>query len=256
MKVERIALAVLLAGGLIAAPRGPLFAASEGDARELVQKVADSLPKVPFDAKIKLTTPQGERDLELKQKVVNGSRMGYLEVVGPEDLKGIRHLFIESRSEPPKQYLKLTASRSIVRVADEVRSQPFLGSTFYIADLVDPPIDAYNHTFVGDAEVGGRYCKLVQSVPKDPSKEIYSKVIAAVDPKDLLVMRREFFDKKGAPLKVWQVEKIEKVDGFWTPRVQDMRNVQDKTESRLEVTDIKYNVQLDDQIFTPEYLKR
>lgn len=230
--------------------------AGDGDARELVQKVAEALPKVPFDARITLTTAQGPRLLELKQKVVEGSRMGYLEVVGPDDLKGIRHLFIESKSEPPKQYLKLTASRSIVRVADEVRSQPFLGSTFYIADLVEPPLDAYTHTFVGDAEVGGRYCKLVQSTPKDAAKEIYGKIVAAVDPKDLVVMRREFFDKKGQALKVWQVEKIEKIDGIWTPKIQDMRNSQDKTESRLEVTSIEYNAKLDDQIFTPEYLKR
>ena len=254
MKLKRLFAVLLMLAAVAGMPRAGWTA--EGDARELVQKVEEALPKVPFDAKLKLTTAQGVRDLELKQKVVGGNRMGYLEVTGPEDLKGIRHLFIESTNEPPKQYLKLTASRSIVRVADEVRSQPFLGSTFYIADLVEPPLDAYTHTFVGDAEVNGRYCKLVESVSKDPSKEIYSKIVSAIDPKDLIVMRREFFDKKGQPIKVWQVEKIEKVDGYWTPMIQDMRNTQDKAESRLQVVSIQYNVKLDDSIFTPEYLKR
>lgn len=230
--------------------------AADDGARDLVQKVADALPKVPFDAKVSLTTAQGRRDMELKQKIIGDARMGYLEVVGPADLQGIRHLFIESKTEPPKQYLKLTASKSIVRVADEVRSQPFLGSTFYIADLVDPPIDDYTHTLAGEAEVAGRHCKLVQSVPKDPAKQIYGKIVTAIDPKDLVALRREFFDKKGQALKVWQVEKLEKIDGFWTPKIQDMRNSQDKAESRLEVTAIQYNANLDDKVFTPEYLKR
>ncbi|HYD49905.1 MAG TPA: outer membrane lipoprotein-sorting protein [Terriglobales bacterium] len=252
MNVKRFSALVLMLGAL--APTAA--SAAEGDARALAQRASEALPKVPFEAKVKLTTPQGPRELELKQKVVDGTRKGYLEVVGPADLKGIRHLFLEPKNEPPTQFLKLTASRSIVRVADEVRSQPFLGSTFYIADLVEPPLDAYTHTFVGDAEVAGRYCKLVQSIARDPANEIYSKIVTAIDPKELVVMRREFFDKKGAPLKVWQVEKLEKIDGIWTPRIQDMRNTQDKTESRLEVVEIKYNAQLDDSIFTPEYLKR
>jgi hypothetical protein len=255
MKVDRsLAVGWMLVGALMLS--GSAALAADGDARELVQKTLEALPRVPFEAKVKLTTARGERILDLKQKIVGGARMGYLEVIGPDDLKGIRHLFVESKTEPPKQYLKLTASRSIVRVADEVRGQPFLSSTFYVADLVDPPIDNFTHTFVGEAEVGGRFCKLVQSVPKDLTKEVYSKIVSAVDPKDLVVMRREFFDKKGNPLKIWQVEKIEKIDGIWTPRVQDMRNTQDKSESRLEVTEIKYNAPIEDSVFTPDYLKR
>lgn len=233
----------------------PVPAAEDG--KTLVENALKALPRVPFRAKVKLITDEGTRELELDQKVVGGARKGYLEVTAPEDLKGIRHLFIEPEDGPPVQYLKLTGARSIVRVADEVRSQPFLRSTFFIADLVEPHLDAYTYKLLEDgAEIGGRYCKRVESTPKNPDKEIYSKIIACIDPKDNLVLQREFFDRKGQPWKVWKVESYKKIDGFWTPMVQDMHNKQEKRESRIETVEIEYNADLPDSIFSPEYLRR
>lgn len=238
---------------LIAAPSW----ATGGDALSLVRAAVDSLPSASFQSKITLTTPQGPRFLELAQKRrPDGARLGYLEVVGPADLAGIRHLFIESKDAPPAQYLKLTASRSIVRVAAETRAQSFLGSTFYIADLVEPPTDGWRFEFVGDVELLGRPCKLVEGTPLTPEAEIYGKVVAAIDPADKVVLRRQFFDKKGNLFKTWQVEKLVKVQGFLTPLVQDMRNIQDGSESRLEITEIQYGVEIADSVFTPEHLKR
>jgi hypothetical protein len=231
--------------------------AAADDGRKLVEDAVNALPKATFIAKVKLTTNEGVRELELDQKIINGARNGYLEVTAPADLKGIRHLFIEPKDGPPIQYLKLTGARSIVRVAQEVRSQPFLRSTFFIADLVEPQVDAYTYKLLDEgAEIGGRYCKRVESTPKNPQKEIYGKIIACIDPKDNLVVQREFFDRKLNPWKVWKVESFKNIDGNWTPMVQDMHNSQEKTESRIETVDIKYNADLPDSIFTPEHLRR
>ncbi len=249
----RMTVAVGLLVGGAATP-----ALADAEAAALVRKAVDALPGVPFEAKITLTTADGSRYLELKQKKgSDGTRMGYLEVVGPQDLAGIRHLFIEpTNGDPPQQYLKLTASRSIVRVSADTREQPFLGSTFYIADLVEPPFDSYAYEFAGDVELLGRYCKLVEGTPKSPEDALYGKIVAAIDPKEQIVLRRQFYDAKGQLLKTWQVEKLVKVQGLWTPLVQDMRNVQENSESRLEITEIEYNADIADEVFTPAYLKR
>ena len=69
-------------------------------------------------------------------------------------------------------------------------------------------------------------------------------------------MRRQFFDKKGQPLKLWTVNKVGKIDGIWTIRDQTMENLQDKSKARLETPEIDYSVQLTDSMFTPAYLHR
>ncbi len=55
---------------------------------------------------------------------------------------------------------------------------------------------------------------------------------------------------------MWTIEKVEKIDGNWTLREQEMSNVKDNTRSRLEVAEIEYGVDLPDVMFTPKYLLR
>jgi outer membrane lipoprotein-sorting protein len=230
--------------------------AEEEDAGVLVKAVLDALPKVPFTSKMTLTTPQGNRKIGLSSKRVGDARASYLEVVAPESLQGIRFLFIEKYGAAPEQYVKVASSRNAVRVADQVRRQPFLESAFYVSDMVEPDLSAYTYRFVGGDEIGGRSCRLVEMTAKKPEAEVYSKTVLALDPKDLLVMRRQFFDKKGELQKVWTVRKVEKVDGIWTMMLHEMDNVAEKVTSRLEINDIKYNVELSDSMFTPKYLLR
>lgn len=234
----------------------PHVRAEEEDAGALVKAVLDALPKIPFASKLTLTTPQGNRRIDLSSKRVGGARASYLEVVAPESLQGIRFLFMEKDGAAPEQYIKVAAARNAVRVADQVRKQPFLESAFYVSDMVEPDLSAYTFRFVGGDEIGGRACRLVEMTPKQPDTEIYSKTILALDPKDLIVMRRQFFDKKGELQKIWTVRKVEKIDGLWTMMLHEMDNMADKITSRLEVNEIKYNAELSDAMFTPKYLLR
>lgn len=230
--------------------------AQDEDAGALVKSVLDALPKIPFSSKLTLTTPQGNRKIDMNSKRVGDARASYLEVVAPEALQGIRFLFLEKDGAPPEQYIKVASARNAIRVADQVRRQPFLESAFYVSDMVEPDLNAYTFRFVGGDEIGGRACRLVEMTPKKPDAEVYSKTVLALDPKDRLVMRRQFFDKKGELHKVWTVRKVEKVDGIWTMLLHEMDNVAEKVTSRLEVNEIKYNVDLADTMFTPKYLLR
>ena len=245
------ALAVLLA-------LAPVAARAAGDnAGALVRKAVDALPKKTFEAKLKLTpSNQPARDLTLDHKVVGGARATYLEVTAPDALSGIRFLFLEHPTGQPEQYIKVAAARNAVQVKDQVRKQPFLESDFYVSDLVEPQVDAYEYKFVGEEDVLGRKTKLVESVPKNSANEIYGKTVVAIDPQDLLILKRSFYDLKGNLLKVWTIDQVEKVDGVWTFRKQTMTTVPARTSSTLETPEIKYDVDLKDSVFTPDHLRR
>lgn len=254
LKRRCTAVGVLIMGTVFLATGRPVAAADTFDARDLVKRVMEALPRVPFTSKLTLTTPQGVRQLELHHKFIDGARDSYLELAAPEELRGIRFLFLERINAPADQYMKLASSKTLIRVADEVRTQPFLGATFYIADLVTPALDDFTYKLVGEEEILGRRALLVEATPKDPKKEIYGKTIMGLDPQDLLVLRRQFYDHDGQILKVWTVETVERVDGIWTMMKQRMTNTQTTEQSRLEVQAIKYNVELPDSMFTPKYL--
>jgi len=250
--VPLAALAALIAAGAPPTARG-----QEEDARDLVRRVLDALPKQPFEAKMTVSSSSFEpRELKMVSKYVDGAQGSYLEVTAPEELEGIRFLFLERANQPNDQYIKVKASRTAIHVSEEVRRQPFLESTFYVSDLVRPNLDDYTYTYLGKDVVGGRTTTLVQMTPKNLETDIYSKTVVALDPHDLLIMRREYFDKKGDKQKVWTVDKVEKVDDIWTLTGQEMHNLQDDSKSRLDISQIKYNVDVPDTIFTPKYLLR
>ncbi|HEY8513944.1 MAG TPA: outer membrane lipoprotein-sorting protein [Candidatus Binatia bacterium] len=249
-------LTTIVLGALAWLAAAPSLAAND-EAANLVRKAVDALPKQSFKAQLKLTPANAApRDLTLRHKLVGAARASYLEVTSPEELEGIRFLFLEHPNGEPEQYIKVAAARSPVRVQDQIRKQPFLESDFYVSDLVEPNLDNYEYKFVGEEELLGRKTKLVEMVPKNSANEIYGKTVIAIDPQDLLILKRSFYDLSGKLQKVWTIDAIDKVDGIWTIRDQRMTTVEPGTTSRLETPTIEYGVDLKDTMFTPEYLKR
>ncbi len=235
-----------------AAPR-----AEDDGARDLVKRVLDAVPKVPLTAKATLTSDRGwVRELALSRAFVNDADASYLEVTAPLDLKDTRFLLFDRTQGRDEQFMYIPTVKRAMQISDETRKQPFLGSDFYVSDMVRPELDAFAYRFVGEEKIGERATRLVEAVPKDPERELYGKTVSAVDPTDLLVLRVQFFDDKGTPVKVWTLEKVEKVDGIWTPLIQRMQALQDKHESRFTLTEVKYNADLPRDIFNRSYLTR
>ncbi|MGH7339946.1 MAG: outer membrane lipoprotein-sorting protein [Candidatus Rokuibacteriota bacterium] len=232
-------------------------AAADDEGRQLIQKVIAAIPKVTLEASATLDSEGGiVRLLDLKRKLTKEGDASYLEVSAPQNLKNTRFLFIERGPEGSLQYIYTPSFGRTVRVGGDARKQSFLGSEFYVSDLIMPDLNAFTFSITGDEEVGGRKCKLVESVPRNPADEPYSKVVMAIDPVDALIVRTQFYDPKGKLLKVWTVEKIEKVQGYWTPRLHSIANVQDNTRSKLEITEVRYDVDIPNEVFTKPYLER
>jgi hypothetical protein len=254
LSIAVVLVVIVAAGSTIAEESQP----KDEDARSLIKRTLDSAPDVPLTSHMKVTTP-GNLEREFTSNImplddeVDGR---YIEVISPFSLMDNRYLFYERTEGVDEQYTYMPSMKRVIRLAEKNRREPFLGSTFYITDLVAPPIDDFTYKFIGEEAVGGRNCRIVESLPKDPQKELYSKTIFAIDPKDLVIMRSQFFDELGKPFKVLTMEKVEKIDDWWTPLRQRMDNLRDETSSTLEILEIQYRVPLSDDLFHISHLGR
>lgn len=231
--------------------------ADEATPRGLLEAVRDAVPHVPAHAEVKLTSTRGwERQIELYGGEVNGEPASYIEVLGPQDVKDTRFLFFEHKSAADDQHIYIPLVKRAIKVGENTRKQAFLGSDFYVSDMVAPEIDHYDYAFVGEEELLGRKCVKIEAKPKDLKGEVYSKAIFVVDPTDKLLLKTYSYDLKGELLKIWTLRKVEKVDGIWTMLVHDMENVQDKTSSTIELTKIEYNIELPSNVFGMAHLLR
>jgi len=230
----------------------------EDDARALVQRVLDAAPKVPYVTRMTLTTPGGlVREFTMSGKTLaNGIDARYLEVTGPYNIKDTRYLLYDRSTRRDDQFVYVPFMKRIIRLSEKTRREPFLGSTFYVNDIVVPPVDDFTYRFVGMETIGQRSCRLIESVPKNPAQETYGRAVFAVDPIDLVVLRVQLYDHDDRLLKVHTIDKLEKVDGYWTPYLQTMRNVQDADMSELETVDIQYNAPIGDEVFREAHLGR
>jgi hypothetical protein len=253
MKGALTRLSILIAVLLLAASAGR--ADDGGDARDLMKRVLDAVPKTAFTARAKLTSDRGwVRELTLSRKHIGDLDASYMEVTSPMDLKDTRFLLLDRPVGRDEQFIYVPNIKRTIQVSTETRKQPFLGSDFYVYDMVRPEFDAYTYSFAGEEDVAGHHCKLVQSIPKNPADDLYGKSILAIDPAGLLVWRTQFFDQSGKLFKVWTLGKVETIDGNSTPLAQKMVNVQDKHESQLQLLEVKYNAELPDEMFQRSYL--
>ena len=228
------------------------------DAKVLVQRVIDAAPSVPSVSRMELSTPGGlVRTFTVsRKKLDNGIDARYLEVTGPMNLKDTRYLFYDRSERRDDQFMYLPFMRRIVRLSEQTRREPFLGSTFFVDDLIERPIDDFRYAFVGEETIGQRNCRLVEVTPVHPEQELYGRIVAAIDPVDLVVLRGQLYAHDGTLYKVHNVDQLERIDGYWTAREQTMNNVHDGTSSRLVTTQTQYNAPIGDDIFREAYLGR
>ncbi|MEO8603722.1 MAG: outer membrane lipoprotein-sorting protein [bacterium] len=232
--------------------------APDDDARLLVKRVIDAAPEVPYVSRMELTTPGGlVREFTMSGKhLENGIDARYIEVTGPMNLKDTRYLLYDRSERRDDQYVYIPFMKRVVRLSEKTRGEPFLGSTFFVNDMIKRRLDEFTYRFVGDETVGQRACRLVECTPKQPEGETYSKLIIAIDPIDLVVMRAQLFDHSGKLFKVHTTDTLEKIDGYWTPRQQTMRNLDDNDLSQLTTVEMTYNAPIGDDIFREAYLGR
>ncbi|HXQ23176.1 MAG TPA: outer membrane lipoprotein-sorting protein, partial [Candidatus Acidoferrales bacterium] len=119
-----IAVAIVAVTVVLVAP----VRADEGSAEDLVKRVRDAVPKVPFLAKMTLTSDRGwVRELELSHKHLNNDvEAGYMEVTAPMDLKDTRFLVFDHEKGRDEQFIYVPAAKRAIQVGPQTRKQDFL----------------------------------------------------------------------------------------------------------------------------------
>lgn len=252
---HRLLLTVALAvGWATPAPAAP----DDPEARTLVVKLRDSAPTVPVTGDATLTSGGSwVRKIKVSSKGIGEERATLLEVTAPGDVAGSRYLLFERTEGSDRQFMYLPAlTKRVIEVTDEARREPFLGSDFYVSDLIAPDVNSFTYAFVGDEVIEGHACRLVEATVKEGAAAPYPKTVFAIDPEALVVWRAQAFDAKGELFKVWTLEKLEVIDGRNTPTAQRMKNVQAGSESTLVLENVRYGADLPDSTFSKQRLSR
>jgi outer membrane lipoprotein-sorting protein len=139
-------------------------------------------------------------------------------------------------------------------ISADDKNSSFVGSHFSYEDVSGRHWSEDDHELLGDSTVGESAVWVIQSTPKESYKGFARKLTYVAQDTYLPLMER-YFDKKDKPLRVFQAEKIEEVDGIVTMTARSMEDVKKGGKTLIEFSAIDYDTGLDASIFTERYLK-
>ncbi len=196
------------------------------------------------------------RILELYSKVNSEHKMNTMIVFHrPASVKNTRFLSIGHINKVPEQWIYLPALKKTRRITTSDADQSFFGTDFTYSDMGTANIDKSSFLFLREETLDGIQCWVVESVPNNPAGSDYSKKISWISKEMIIPIYIEMFDRQGKIIKKLTTENIEKIQGYWTPLVTRMENVQIDHTTILTMDKIVYNENFPDSIFTSRFLQ-
>ena len=151
-----------------------------------------------------------------------------------------------------KMYLYLPAFDRIRRIASHARKESFAGS-----DLSNDDLSTATYSDHYDAEIMEETDRqYVLALTRKPgSDRIYLKTTAWVNKDNFCIDHMELFDDNN---KLWKTleAKNEQIQGYWTMTEIKMKDVQKDHQTIMKLGELKFDLNLEDKIFTQRYLKR
>ena len=229
-------------------------AQAQEDAKALVTKMKAMLEPAKSSARtVKLTVTgdgsSSEVILGQARGAVGGGKQILTVVLAPADLRGTAYLVQEgAASDNDRVWLYIPAIGRVREIVSPEAYSAFLNSDYTYSDLGFISLKA-TYSPVKQETVNGAKANVIEQVP--PSSWYYSKIVSSIAADSSLPLDRKFFDPAGA---LWKEEKFEQsavIDGVPTVMTTTMTDVQAKNSSKLDVQDVKYNVDIPADLLTP-----
>ena len=174
----------------------------------------------------------------------------------PRDIKGTGLLTFEHIEDADDQWLYLPALKRVKRIASKNKSGSFVGSEFSYEDISSTKPEKFTYKYLREDEHEGIKVWIVERYPKDPNSG-YTKIISWVDQSNFQVVKQEYFDRKGSPLKFSLENGVTLYLGkFWRPSEIVMMNLQTKKKTALTFSDWAFQQGQKSSLFSKRSLER
>ncbi|MGR8931656.1 MAG: outer membrane lipoprotein-sorting protein [Gammaproteobacteria bacterium] len=198
------------------------------------------------------------------RKYYGAEKRSVIYYLDPANIKGSVFLTYDypETGTDDDQWLYLPALRKVRRISASDRGDYFLGTDFTYEDIKLESrisLDDYSRKIVGESEVDGTHCLLVESVPVSEAvaEELgYGRIEQCVDDAIWIVRQSKMWDVQGNPLKTVNFRDIRQVQGIWTQHELEVVNHKTGHRTRFVFSEVNYRDGVDDGVFSQEAMKR
>lgn len=231
-----------------------LYAQGDMTTDEIIQTMTETMNPEQSKGIIKMTivtTTGQERTFEYNTFSKNQGEKSLMKYVKPKRVKDQAILMLNNADDI---WVYFPRTRRVRKLATHAKKQKLEGSDFSYEDLgsSDEFIDEYDAVLHRDEKKQGKVCNKLELTRKPKSSAGYSRILMWVDKETFVPLVIDYYHDVDPEL--WEKELvcsgIELIDGIYTPMKIVMYNKLDNTHTSMEFIEIRYDVDLPDNLFT------
>jgi hypothetical protein len=203
------------------------------------------------------------RDLEITEQTdPRGEHRTFIAFIAPHDVQGTRFLHLSPRGAGDQQWLYAPNTRRVRRLSESQRDENFFGADLSYRDLeLIVRIQQWNDdestaTLGPEGTIDGHKCNVVTLVPKNEEFPHYGKYMLWFGTDDQLLWRVEIFDTDGKLFKRTTLRKYDKIGSYSTAMESDVETVPNNTRTAFKFNGVRYDVDVDEKVFSVSNLDR
>lgn len=196
-----------------------------------------------------------KREFTMMRKDIDDSSDGaqrfYVFFKRPSDINKTAFLVWKYINGDDDRWMYLPALDLVKRIAASDERTSFVGSHFFYEDVSGRTPSEDAHSLVEETE----YYYVVKSTPKIPSSVEFSYYKNWIYKASFLPVKTEFYDESGKAYRTYEVLSVENIDGFQTVTAAKMTDVRIGGYTEITYSDVQYNINLNENLFTERYLR-
>jgi len=196
-----------------------------------------------------------ERSMTIYTEESDNTNRSFMKFTAPADVEGTAFLSLEQSNGVEEMYLYMPVLGNIRRIAGSQKNGSFVGTDFTYNDMTILGGGNYKEDYQSEVLESSETEYVLKLTPTDEEIEYsYTKMWVPTD--KWFPTRIEFYGSDTQLQKVLSNEEYEEIEGYWTARKITMENVRDETRTVLQLTEVQYDIDIPDNIFTTRYLQR
>ena len=228
------------------------FAAT--DANEILNKVDKNMSSDNRVTEASITIHGKRATRTITSKIYSvGNKKSYTEYLSPAREQGTKMLKLENQL-----WIYSPTTDRIIQIAGHMLRQSVMGSDLSYEDMMDDRklTDIYDAKTVGEEEINGRKTYIIKLTAKVTDVAYYSQKLW-VDAERFVPLKEELYAKSGQLLKRMELKDVIQVEGRWFPSTMIYKDMLKEGEgTEFKISNIRFNVNIPDYIFTKAALKQ
>lgn len=227
---------------------------------DIIQKVNDTMNVETSHGKAKMTivtTSGSERTFVQESWSKDKGEKNLVRYLEPQRVKDQAVLMLNNADDI---WMFFPRTQRVRKLATHAKKQKMQGSDFSYEDMGsgDAFIKDYESKRLEDEESEGFDCYKLELTRKPESDLSYSRLIIWVVKTNYVPIVIDYYDENDPSRNVKRLVQsdIRVIDGIPTAMKAIMHNLNDNTQTELEMLEVEFNIPLDDSMFTERALKK